>query len=322
MASRNILEHSSGRNHIGENIARRVSKSNSVELMINGWISEKEDYVHKAYPYCSKTGDKSDVGHYTQIIWQATTEVGCGFAKGSGKDYLVCQYKTSGNRSGKYAYEEKTAVEIPVVETPVVETPVVQTPVVETPVVEVIVVETPTGQTPVIEVPVVQTPVVQTPVVQTPVETEPETNESTDPFIAQCLKTHNDERTPLGIPKLVWSAELAQSALKWAKELARRNTLKHSSGRVHIGENVSCTGTKSNSLARLLGMWMDEKKYYIHKPYPNCSNTGDKSDVGHYTQVIWKDSKELGCGLATGSGRDFLVCQYKTSGNRQGKYAY
>jgi len=115
---------------------------------------------------------------------------------------------------------------------------------------------------------------------------------------------------------------LAVTALDWAKELASMGSLKHSSGRVHIGENVAYTGTKANSVVKLLGMWMDERQYYVHKPYPNCSNTGDKSDVGHYTQVIWAATTEVGCGLATRNGKDFLVCQYKTSGNRTGKYAY
>jgi uncharacterized protein YkwD len=307
--------------------------------MIEGWVAEKKFYRHKAYPKCSTTGDKSDVGHYTQMIWEATNEVGCGFATGFGRDYLVCQYKTSGNRNGKYVYDKNRVVENPVVETPVVETPIVETPVVETPVVQAPVVETPVVETPVVQTPVVQTPVVQTPVVQTPVVQTPvvqtpvvqtpvvqtpvkTTETESDPFKATVLRLHNAERTPLGIVKLTYSDELAATALSWAKQLASKGSLSHSSGRVHIGENVSYTGSKSNSLDRLIGMWTDERQYYVHKAYPNCSNTGDKSDVGHYTQVIWRDTTEVGCGLATKNGKDFLVCQYKTSGNRTGKLAY
>jgi len=317
LARRNSLRHSSNRRHIGENIARRKSRSDSLELLLDAWASEKKYYQHKPYPRCSRTGDKGDVGHYTQMIWEETTEVGCGFARGFGRDYLVCQYKTSGNRDGKYAYDKNLEVDTPVVQTPVVNQTTVNQTIVNQTVVQPPVVKTPVVQTPVKETPVVQTPVKTTPVKETPVK-----ETSSDPFIKQCLDTHNAERTPLGIQKLTWSEDLAKVALSWAKNLANKGSLSHSSGRVHIGENVSYTGTKTNSLARLLDMWMSEKQYYQHKPYPNCSNTGDKGDVGHYTQVIWRDTTEVGCGLATQNGKDFLVCQYKTSGNRQGKLAY
>jgi len=314
MARKSKLRHSNNREHIGENIARTRSKENSLEELLGMWTDEKRYYVHKPYPRCSSSGNKGDVGHYTQMIWQETTEVGCGLATGFGRDYLVCQYNPSGNRNRKYAYDEtltqepvntevKTDIKSDVIKTEEVAGPDGQ----------------PEEVTKTEETEVIKTENVQ---VVKPVETPVQNEVNSDPFIAQCLAEHNAERSPLGIPGLTWNEELAATALSWAKQLASRGSLSHSSGRVHIGENVSYTGTKANSLARLIGMWRDEKKYYIHKPYPNCSNSGDSGDVGHYTQMIWKDTTEVGCGLATKSGKDFLVCQYKTSGNRQGKYAY
>jgi uncharacterized protein YkwD len=349
LAKKNTLKHSSGREHIGENIARRKSRSNSLELLLESWSSEKKYYRHRAYPKCSRTGDKSDVGHYTQMIWEDTTEVGCGMAKGFGRDYLVCNYETSGNRNGKYAYdankdevEEDQPVEIvfqpiepqPVetqpaeaqpVETQPIETQPIETQPIEAQPVETIPVETkPVEAEPVETKPVETKPVETKPVETKPVETKPVETKPvhSDPFIADCLEAHNVERRLVGTRDLTWSEELAQSALKWAKSLASKNTLKHSSGRNHIGENIAYTGTKKNSVPKLLEMWTSEKKYYRHRPYPECSTTGDKSDVGHYTQIIWKDTTQVGCGLATAHGRDFIVCQYKTSGNRIGKYAY
>jgi len=291
------LQHSSGRVHIGENIAYTPSDSDSLAVLMEMWIDEKRYYTHKPYPDCSNSGDSGDVGHYTQMIWADTTEVGCGLATSSAdKDYLVCQYKTSGNRNGKYAYDKSKAgsTKIETVDEPVTQPAKTST-----------------------------TPKTETKTATEPEPTKTSSSTSGNSFITQCLKMHNDLRTPLGVPKVTWSSSLASSATKWAKEIARMNKLQHSTGRDHVGENVSYTATKPDSLSRLIQMWIDERKYYTHKAYPNCSKTGDSGDVGHYTQMIWKDTTEIGCGIATSSSnKDYLVCQYKTSGNRSGKFAY
>ena len=49
---------------------------------------------------------------------------------------------------------------------------------------------------------------------------------------------------------------------------------------------------------------------------------------GHYTQMIWKTSKEVGCGTASGSGSAaggsmtgvsvYLVCRLQPTGQRSG----
>jgi hypothetical protein len=41
------------------------------------------------------------VGHYTQLIWPTTREVGCAVAKGQGNDVLVCRYAPAGNVLGE-----------------------------------------------------------------------------------------------------------------------------------------------------------------------------------------------------------------------------
>lgn len=39
------------------------------------------------------------------------------------------------------------------------------------------------------------------------------------------------------------------------------------------------------------------------------------SFVGHFTQVVWKSSEEVGVGLATDGNTVFVVGQYKPAGN-------
>ena len=57
-------------------------------------------------------------------------------------------------------------------------------------------------------------------------------------FQKECLDAHNDYRAQHGAPSLKWSAKLASDADKWAKELARKNTMQHSTAKDY-GENLA-----------------------------------------------------------------------------------
>lgn len=44
--------------------------------------------------------------------------------------------------------------------------------------------------------------------------------------------------------------------------------------------------------------------------------------TGHFTQVVWKDSKQLGVGVAKNNrGQIFVVCNYNPPGNYTGRYS-
>ena len=49
--------------------------------------------------------------------------------------------------------------------------------------------------------------------------------------------------------------------------------------------------------------------------FPDNSTTGKVEDVGHYTQVIWRATSEVGCAEATSADEDILVCRYTEAGN-------
>lgn len=64
--------------------------------------------------------------------------------------------------------------------------------------------------------------------------------------------------------------------------------------------------------------WYDEIKYYDY------SNPGFSSKTGHFTQVLWYKSVELGVGYAIGNkgGRyeHYCVAQYSPPGNYLGQF--
>ncbi len=144
--------------------------------------------------------------------------------------------------------------------------------------------------------------------------------QSTD-FINTILKIHNNERAAVSVTPLVWSNTLAADAKSWAEHLAKIGTLQHSTGNGY-GENLSfrsdSRGPSAISTASLLQGWVNEKNGYSVHPF---QWPGDKAQ-GHYTQMVWKTTTKIGCGIATSGNSVYLACQYTPQGNIQGKSPY
>ncbi|XP_040010780.1 Golgi-associated plant pathogenesis-related protein 1-like [Xiphias gladius] len=124
------------------------------------------------------------------------------------------------------------------------------------------------------------------------------------------LEAHNTYRSKHSTPPLTLSSELTASAQKWADHLLAISTLKHSD--TQDGENVFTM--YSSATIKLTGKEAVDSWYNEIKDY-NWSSPGFKSETGHFTQVVWKDSTELGVGMATDGKRAFVVGQYRPAGN-------
>lgn len=113
-ASQCVWAHNQDRGNFGENLyaAGVSSYSDEVvtEMVVKGvgvWAAEEAYYDYESN---SCTGGKV-CGHYTQVVWAATTGVGCGVAECqdtifSGWDavYMVCDYSPPGNITGDKPY--------------------------------------------------------------------------------------------------------------------------------------------------------------------------------------------------------------------------
>lgn len=137
----------------------------------------------------------------------------------------------------------------------------------------------------------------------------------------EILNAHNRYRSEVGVPPLTWSNTLASQAQQWATHLASIGTLQHSSSaqRPNQGENLWGGTSRSFSFTQMVDTWGNEKQYFVRGTFPNVSNTGNWSQVGHYTQVIWRNTREVGCGGVDAGGKFFLVCRYSGPGNIQGQ---
>ena len=71
---------------------------------------------------------------------------------------------------------------------------------------------------------------------------------------------------------------------------------------------------------KITGKNMTESWYSEIKDY-NFRNPDEYGDTGHFTQVVWKESKELGIGYAKSrSGNYYGVANYYPAGNFIGNY--
>jgi pathogenesis-related protein 1 len=144
----------------------------------------------------------------------------------------------------------------------------------------------------------------------------------------------NRERAAVGVPPLVWSDTLAASAQAWADYQASLNRSFHSPGNFRdYAETIAESGPHNPidvnaTLLPMLNFWINEKANYVPGT-PMEQDGGAPNYYWHYTQLVWRTTTEIGCGMATGSIQneygqvnDFLVCRFLPMGNFVGQAPY
>ena len=135
------------------------------------------------------------------------------------------------------------------------------------------------------------------------------------------LDLHNRERAEVGAPPLVWDTGLAAAAAGYGPALAARGSLTHSpqASRPGQGENLWMGTHARYSLASMFGGWAGEKRSFRPGRFPDVSRTGKWSDVAHYTQIIWRSTRRVGCAVRQTPAWDYLICRYAPPGNFVGQ---
>jgi hypothetical protein len=138
--------------------------------------------------------------------------------------------------------------------------------------------------------------------------------EPSQDFAGRVLTLHNRERANMGLPPLRWSTRLSQEAGSWASSLANRGAFEHS-GQGDFGENLWMGSAEWFSPEQMVGAFLSERDAFRPGRFPHVSRTGNWTDVGHYTQVIWPQTQAVGCAIARSRGQDVMVCRYWPAGN-------
>ncbi|MEZ4365074.1 MAG: CAP domain-containing protein [Kofleriaceae bacterium] len=131
---------------------------------------------------------------------------------------------------------------------------------------------------------------------------------------AAILTAHNRYRAAHCVPPLAWSAELAAVAQRWANHLRDAGCAFEHSGDKY-GENLAAGTTGYLGAESSVDMWYREIELY------DFARGGFSMQTGHFTQVVWRGTTQVGCGSAQCGGMTTWVCNYDPPGNWEGAYA-
>jgi len=132
------------------------------------------------------------------------------------------------------------------------------------------------------------------------------------------LNKHNYYRSRHQVDDLKWNKEIQVIAQAYSEKIAPGHSLVHSSNTYKgqsLGENLYMSyGGMSGEAAS--NSWYNEVDNY---DFSSHSSKGGKV-TGHFTQLVWKGSTEIGCGAACDGTYCVCCCNYYPAGNFLGKY--
>ena len=151
------------------------------------------------------------------------------------------------------------------------------------------------------------------------------------------VAAHNSWRQQVGVTGIKWSPVLESKAISWAKELQANNAcrMKHSGP----GENLYWASAHQTATKEGTGPWQRESRvqevaeqqvvdswgseieWYSYES--NSCNAPVNESCGHYTQLVWQGTTEVGCGKAIcPDNSQVWVCNYDPPGNIVGQSPY
>jgi pathogenesis-related protein 1 len=139
----------------------------------------------------------------------------------------------------------------------------------------------------------------------------------------EMLLAHNAWRKKSGAPALRWAADLAAQARNRARQLAGRGCIiEHGLLAEELGENLYRAGplraagrddaVMAVSPDDVVDAWGAESADYS----PASGACAPGRQCGHYTQIVWPSTEEVGCGMdICPSLGQIWVCLYRPKGN-------
>ena len=298
LAAADTMYHSSELGTLGEGENLFMASGHSTPDYVMATQMWYDELTTPGYDFNDMDTWQAGAGHFTQVVWNASTELGMGHAfSASGKLFIVARYKSRGNFMGQFqsnvfqltgATAESCAVTA-----------------------------TDDGTTD-----------------DNTTGGDTTDNDTTDgntngddttqsEFTADQeagLSNHNLVRCYHGAQAMTLSADLNAHAQSFADELAAADTMYHSSelNALGEGENLFMSSAANVNYEEATTLWYNE----LHDPGYDFDNMDTwQSGAGHFTQVVWNASTELGMGHAvSASGKLYVVARYKSRGNYLGQF--
>lgn len=167
-----------------------------------------------------------------------------------------------------------------------------------------------------------------------PAPPPPDTPPMEPPQLEGITQAHNDVRAMASatdpLPPLVWSDKLAATAAAWVAMcrdtqapigLLDHNPERSTGHPYYVGESVYGKGGSPDlsTPKEAVTAWAAEQTSYDY-----ATNTCN-GICGHYTQIVWRATTELGCAIGECQGLTFrtsIVCNYGPGGNQMGQRPY
>ncbi|KAJ0181412.1 hypothetical protein K1T71_003497 [Dendrolimus kikuchii] len=294
LAKKDAMAYSLNQNY-GESVYCGWSADSNTKIRakdcVEKWYSEINEYSFGKEP------EILNCGHFTQIVWKTTREIGVGSAKSkSGKLYVVANYYPPGNYSGLFAknvpppgamqfrnnYSNSPRLSHNNLGPP--------------------------------------SPSRSTKSLATEIVSKFRTTSiSTEKFEDEFLRAHNEYRKKHGVPPLELSKKLCRYAEEWSKVLSKKGQTEHRDQNDY-GENIFYAWSSDPD-------FMVSGRDPVDKWYNEINNhkfgkEPTNLDSGHFTQVVWEGSKELGVGVTrTKEGQVYVVAYYSPPGNVMGSFS-
>ena len=141
------------------------------------------------------------------------------------------------------------------------------------------------------------------------------------------LREHNCARKTVvpaahpALPLLHWNTTIAQTA-----QIYSNQCLWQHSGAPGLGENLYASTSSTGAQTASADNWASEFQYFNY----SANSCASGQTCGHYTQMVWRATSQLGCGVSNcttgspfGSGNwTLVVCNYSPPGNIIGQRPY
>lgn len=146
-------------------------------------------------------------------------------------------------------------------------------------------------------------------------ELEKENNKKGNNYIQQFLNNHNKLRKKHRTPSLKMNDSLNKRAQEHAKNLFNSTKIysNFTLNKKALGENILLSN-KNLSPEEICREWYNENKKY------NYNSQKIQKDTIHFTQLVWKNSKEVGFGFIKDGNKTCAVALYYPSGNIFGEF--
>ena len=143
-------------------------------------------------------------------------------------------------------------------------------------------------------------------------------------FYTALVNRHNTLRKKHSAGSLSKFADIAKLAQDTANRCKKKGTLEHyglSYNGKWMGQNLYVLGGAAPTGAEVANNWYSENKNYNY----NSGKSKNGKEIGHFTQLVWKSTKKIGCAVAKGkwngySPSYYVCCNYFPGGNVQGQY--